>query len=450
MAQPDAGQSLQAPAAANERVTSAEGFSVPNLGTLSSASNRAVSPPEPVASDDVNEIWAKREAPEASAEEKRPALRLSAEMFKRKARETHGFTEEPSAEHKQQMDDLEHTVLATNTYDSTDSLATGSRPSRLAVKKLNTEKRFNPMPILSTIAAIAVTGGAMYMAREYTKSLAPRPAPATGTISSVDLSGGEYKSADDKRMLRFVTRSSLELVDREKTNLANYHIRGEAVPPPMGGLFGAPQKMVITENANGFSFPDGSAVYKENSDNLKIVDKMRGISNFANYYFAKHDKLYPGAEQDFDKRFGWNNPITGDVNKPVIAKQVITKDDFDSAFITTLNDMRNLKPRFAADDATTSPPGLIECITLSPANAATASDTGSGVIIRAYDSEGKLMRSCDPEKAFVIALKNGVSVDPIKATRTVDNQAPLFDPGKNYEVELVMLKKPETAKDKAK
>jgi hypothetical protein len=109
--------------------------------------------------------------------------------------------------------------------------------------------------------------------------------------------------------------------------------------------------------------------------------------------------------------------------------------------------MRLLKPRFAADDADKAPPGLIECITLSPANAATASDTGSGIIIRAYDSAGKLIRSSDPNKAFVLALKNGISVDPIKASRTQDDLAPFFDPGKNYEVELNLLKK-EAAKAK--
>jgi hypothetical protein len=38
-------------------------------------------------------------------------------------------------------------------------------------------------------------------------------------------------------------------------------------------------------------------------------------------------------------------------------------------------------------------------------------------VIRAYDSQGKLIRASNPAKAFVVALKNGVSVDPVKAGR---------------------------------
>lgn len=454
MAQPvDPGQSLAAPSAQEDKA--AEGFSVRNLGSNSSSSNRVVADESLAAgssdapANTVDEIWANRGSAAQSSEsdEKRPALRLSAEMFKRKARETHGFTEEPQANRAASDEEFEHTVLSTGTIDQADGVGSASKASRTAVKKLNTDKRFNPMPLISTVAAIGVTLGAMYLAREYTRSMVPRPVANAAAAPGIDLSGKEYRSADRKRVLRFVTRSSLELVDRERNNLANYHIKGEPAPPAMGGLFGAPQKMTLIETVSGFSMPDGSCVYGENTDDLKVIDKMQGIANFANYFFAKHDKVYPGAEQDFDKRFGWDNPITGDVNKPVIAKEIITKEDFDDTFIKTLNDMRLLKPRFAADDADKAPPGLIECITLSPANAATASDTGSGIIIRAYDSAGKLIRSSDPNKAFVLALKNGISVDPIKASRTQDDLAPFFDPGKNYEVELNLLKK-EAAKAK--
>lgn len=451
MAQPvEPGQSLNAPSGGED--SGAEGFSVRNLGSSSSSSNRVVTGEEANLTSgtaSVDEIWANRgsNAQNQESDEKRPALRLSAEMFKRKARETHGFTEEPSANQQAAHEEVDHTVLSTRTIDQADGVGAASKASRLAVKKLNTEKRFNPMPIISTVAAIGVTLGAMYLAREYTRTMVPRPVTNASVAAGIDLSGKEYRSADRKRVLRFVTRSSLELVDRERNNLANYHIKGDTPPPAMGGLFGAPQKMALNETASGFSMPDGSCVYAENSDDQKVIDKMQGIANFANYFFAKHDKLYPGAEQDFDKRFAWDNPITGDANKPVIIKEVITKEDFEDTFIKTLNDMRLLKPKFAADDADKAPPGLIECITLAPANAATASDTGSGIIIRAYDSEGKLIRASDPSKAFVLALKNGISVDPIKASRTQDDLAPFFDPGKNYEVELNLRNK-EAAKAK--
>ncbi|HND08522.1 MAG TPA: hypothetical protein PL012_22755 [Candidatus Obscuribacter sp.] len=43
-------------------------------------------------------------------------------------------------------------------------------------------------------------------------------------------------------------------------------------------------------------------------------------------------------------------------------------------------------------------------------------------------------------KALVIALKSGVTVDVLKASRTEDKREQFFKPGKSLKVELVMSK----------
>ena len=66
---------------------------------------------------------------------------------------------------------------------------------------------------------------------------------------------------------------------------------------------------------------------------------------------------------------------------------------------------------------------------------------GTGFLIRAYGKDGKLIKSSDPGKAFVIAQKRGVVVDVFKAAKLDDKNPNLFASGKPVTVELVMLPK---------
>jgi hypothetical protein len=69
----------------------------------------------------------------------------------------------------------------------------------------------------------------------------------------------------------------------------------------------------------------------------------------------------------------------------------------------------------------------------------------SGFLIRGYDSEGKLFKSSDGQKAFVVSLKNGISVDPGKASK--EEAAPPAVAGK-YSFEITLLPKAEPASAK--
>jgi hypothetical protein len=139
-----------------------------------------------------------------------------------------------------------------------------------------------------------------------------------------------------------------------------------------------------------------------------------------------------------------------------------TKADFDSGFVAAVKDMRDGKPVFDADAGTASPVGLIECMALMPAGAGaapsadasattapaagseTADDAGCAFLIRAYDTDGKLINSSDPGKAFVIVLKNGISIDPIKVLHDEASSAPPL-PGK---VDVLINALPAASADK--
>lgn len=111
-----------------------------------------------------------------------------------------------------------------------------------------------------------------------------------------------------------------------------------------------------------------------------------------------------------------------------------------------MRDFRDLKAHFAVDDAEHPPAGLIECIALVPETPPEKGKDTSALIIRAYDSEGKLIRSANPQKAYVVALKNGVSVDPIKASR---DSGPAEAAAETYSFEIVPLPKPAAPADQA-
>ncbi len=166
---------------------------------------------------------------------------------------------------------------------------------------------------------------------------------------------------------------------------------------------------------------------------------MQALANFATFFYGGEDRVYPSKEEDFvfgSMRFAWDNPLTPGVNKPIIDAKSARKEAFDQVFATALSEMRDKKSLFPPDDGTGSPRGLIECIAIGPE----ADCPNSAFLIRAYGQDGKFLTAGDPSKALVIALKSGVTVDVLKASRTEDKREQFFKPGKSLKVELVMTK----------
>lgn len=204
---------------------------------------------------------------------------------------------------------------------------------------------------------------------------------------------------------------------------------------------GKSTKLIFDEGPAGLKSADGTVLYSETCKGRQILTKAQAIANFATFYFASHGHLYPGNAEDFrfgNAHFDWENPITGQTNKPIVKKVTHTKADFESSFISELKNLRDSKQTFDADTETGSPAGLIECLALIPSVAsadATASATpaaavaavdeaGCAFLIRAYDSGGRLIGSSNPSKAFVIVLRNGTSIDPVKALHDEASMAP--------------------------
>ncbi|MBI5173167.1 MAG: tetratricopeptide repeat protein [Candidatus Melainabacteria bacterium] len=397
---------------------------------------KSVVPPQEVLSKDnhgtcVDDIWALKGdeiAPgQYEQDEKMRHLRLSPEMFRPKALSVEKLP-----------DDSEQPTVVTASplpQHSEDSEGRGGR-----LKRVDTDRRpFNPLPVLTVVAVVVLAGGAIYMAREYAKTMVAN-STANNSKSSIDLSGKTYYSSDRRRQARFITRSSVELTDRGQTMMADYGLKSDEAPSPMEKFFGGGQeKLVLTQVPSGFQLPDGTVLLSEDSDDQKIVDKMQALANFATFFYGGEDRVYPSKEEDFvfgSMRFAWDNPLTPGVNKPIIDAKSARKEAFDQVFATALSEMRDKKSLFPPDDGTGSPRGLIECIAIGPE----ADCLNSAFLIRAYGQDGKFLTAGDPSKALVIALKSGVTVDVLKASRTEDKREQFFKPGKSLKVELVMTK----------
>lgn len=289
--------------------------------------------------------------------------------------------------------------------------------ARRHLKTVNTEKRFNPLPALTVVVAVSVVLGAIYFAYEFAKNQVAVSTPVK-VDDGLDLAGQAFATADGKKTIRFTTAAACEYTSGGVTAAGTYSRKGSEKSPIAGLLNGNAAKMSLKETDAGFEAPDGTIYYADTSKERQILTKMQAVANFANYFYASHNHVYPASTSDNQfsgTTFNWENPLTGSTNPPQVDSAKTNPNSFEESFTQAVRDFRNLKPHFAVDDAEHPPAGLIECFALVPANAGEA-DT-SGLVIRAYDSRGKLIRGADPQKAFVVALKNGVSVDPVKASR---------------------------------
>lgn len=389
--------------------------------------------PEPT----VDEIWAHKADNIAESEyerDKHKHVHLSAEMFKPRS----------AAPRVNELAEYEESQKQAPIRPEVED---GEKPhsKRSTIKKVDTDRRPLPIiPVLTTLLILGGAGGAIYFAREYAKNMVAQDTGA-GIESAVDMTNKIYYSADRKRSARFVTRSSVELLDRGASSIASYGVKGEKSPSALTGMFGSGgEKLVLTEVEGGFVMPDGTMLFAEESEDQKVLNKMQAMANFATYFYAEKGHNYPKGKEDAvfgSNHFGWENPLTDKVNVPVVEVKRVSGDNFDETFTETLRQMRDMKGLFPADDAAKPQIGLIECMSLLPDDPNAADMVGTGFLIRAYGKDGKLIESSDPGKAFVIAQKRGVVVDVFKAAKLDDKNPNLFASGKPVTVELVMLPK---------
>ena len=331
----------------------------------------------------------------------------------------------------------------------------GERGALKGAKRPNTDrKRFNPLPALSVIACLAGVGGAVFVAHEYAKNAAVNSG-TTVVSSGKDYTGSGWAAADNKKKLSCTTAANCTFTVGGTASGGTYQIKGEpgVEKSVLSDFFnGKVTNLAFDETAAGLKGSDGTVLYGENSKDRTILNKAQAIANFATFYYASHAHLYPASADDFqfnNARFAWENPITGTVNVPVVKKINVVRSEFDNDFTTQVKSLRDAKALFDPDSGTISNAGLIECLALIPppvnGSGAATEEAACAFLIRAYDSEGKLICGSDPSKVFVIALKNGISIDPVKAVHEEASVAPAL-PGK---VEVLLAPLPEAASSAA-
>jgi|JI10StandDraft_1071094.scaffolds.fasta_scaffold00291_38 tetratricopeptide (TPR) repeat protein len=319
-----------------------------------------------------------------------------------------------------------------------------------AAQRVKADRRpFNPLPALTAVIAVLGVIGSMYVAHEWTKTAAISHADVRASVSAAaDLVGKEYTSSDGQKKLRITSLTDCEYIVGGATVPSVFHIHGEPEASTLSGFFNSgSEKLALTETASGFVFPDGVGLYTDTSKDRVILNKIQATSNFATFYYASHDHVYPTSTKDNvagSTSFNWVNPLTDQVNAPVVEAKNYEVDKFDELFVSKLRDFRASKSIFAVDESTTVRPGQIECLSIVPGGEITGKPgpAPSGFLIRGYDSEGKLFKSSDGQKAFVISLKSGISVDPGKASK--EEAAPPAVAGK-YSFEITLLPKAEPA-----
>ena len=346
-----------------------------------------------------------------------------------------------------------------NNLNGEDAEAAEAQPKRFAAergalkgaKRPDTDKRrFNPLPALTVIACIGGVVGAVFFAHEFAKNAALNDGKSV-TVSGKDYSGTIWSSSDSKKQLRCTTAANCTYTAGGGSASGIYLLAGAPAPDKsiLSDFFnGKPTKFAFVESPLGLTSSDGVILYSEDSKDRSILNKAQAIANFATFYYASHNHVYPTSAQDFqfgNARFAWENPVTGETNKPVVKKLEVTKASFDGDFTSNLKSLREGKSVFDADSSTGSNIGLIECLSLSPPTSGDAPENApaSSFLIRAYNNEGKLFASSDPSKTFVIALKNGISTDPVKALH--EEAAAVAAPQGKIEVEIKAMDDPANA-----
>jgi tetratricopeptide (TPR) repeat protein len=297
------------------------------------------------------------------------------------------------------------------------------KPPKASLRNQTNQERFNPKPLITGLVIAGIIGGAILWAQEYAKTTVATNTGIRNT-GGINLSGQNYSTADGKKKLRFISGTICEANAGGRSVTAEYKdvsLKGSSF---VTKLMNSSKKVyAVTKVGSSLIFPDGIIFYAEDSDGQKIVTKMQAMAMAAQTYYAGHNHNYPDSAEDFTDpivNFSYRNPLTGSRNKPVIAVANHSAEIFDQSFVDHVRDMRNKKSIFAQDETEHPPSALIECMSLQPTGNLNAERAGSGFLIRAYDPNGKLITSAVPEKAFVIALKNGIAVDPIKASQDTE------------------------------
>ena len=299
-----------------------------------------------------------------------------------------------------------------------------------AIKKIDTDKRpFNPLPVISALTVAGIICGAVWFAHEYTKTMVAGKGKSPAQYK-LDLNGRSFQTVDGKIKVRFIANHFVQVditrdADALDTNTAEYKDSRQKADGPLAQLAAYGHNTVVfklSDNAKELELPGGVVLYEDGATGKLIADKMQKMSMAAQSFFATHDHVYPTGEADFadsGTNFAYENPLSGQIRKPVVNVTNQAGGKFDEVFVEQLQSMRDRDPKFAADEARAedSQAGLIECLAIMPDPGADPDKAGCGMLIRAYDEKGKMIMSGDRDKAYVIALKSGIALDASKASR---------------------------------
>lgn len=172
---------------------------------------------------------------------------------------------------------------------------------------------------------------------------------------------------------------------------------------------------VLEQVDEGLKDPDGTILYPEDGQNVRIPKAMDRIAELANFYFSRNQKRYPRkgkaiAEMGPDVR--WENPI-GRSLRPILKAHEFEKYEGDKAFLAMLTKFRTGTKIFEQDGRQDNPAGLVECLSLVPFDEYDTEDSVA-FMVRAYDSNGKFLTSSAPGEIFVVCQKDGIKYPLLK------------------------------------
>lgn len=219
-----------------------------------------------------------------------------------------------------------------------------------------------------------------------------------------DYTGRVYTSSDELKHLRFYNEKSVEIFRFGEIVNAPYYF---GIDDPMVLNFKRMLKpftaFQVQETSQGMRDSEGTVLYGSAALDKLVLQKMDYIAELARFYYKSHDREYPYSVAEFSNlgQVRWTNPIDENGSTPMVQGKMFGHFEFDKVFDKTLDELTKGKE---AKDM----PGMIEVFSLRPSEIAVGEAKHSAVMIRGYDSTGKLIESSVPGEAYVKVLRDGM------------------------------------------
>ncbi len=219
-----------------------------------------------------------------------------------------------------------------------------------------------------------------------------------------DYTGRVYESSDDLKHLRFYNDKSVEIFRfGEIVNAPYYFGADDTMILNLKKMLKPFTPYLVQETPQGMRDSEGTMMYGSSALDKLVLQKMDYIAELGRFFYKSHDREYPYSVSEFSTlgQVRWTNPIDENGSTPMVQGKLFGHFEFDKVFDKTLEELQQGKE---AKDM----PGLIEVFSLRPSEVAVGEAKHAAIMIRAYDSTGKLIESSVPGVAYVKVLRDGM------------------------------------------